>query len=113
MFAMDISPVHDSSQISQTVERLEVEPVNAAKNRKPLYQARKKIFPKRAEGRFRRFKWIVMLLTLGIYYLTRPIKPSSSIWQAAASISSSSKYGRRNSSTSPDCLSWPVSASSW
>jgi cytochrome c oxidase accessory protein FixG len=70
MFAMDISPVHDSSQISQTVERLEVEPVNAAKNRKPLYQARKKIFPKRAEGHFRRFKWIVMLLTLGIYYLT-------------------------------------------
>ncbi|WP_454856707.1 cytochrome c oxidase accessory protein CcoG [Rhizobium binxianense] len=46
-----------------------VEPVNAARNRKPLYQARKKIFPKRAEGRFRRFKWIVMLITLGIYYL--------------------------------------------
>ncbi|HEV7433514.1 MAG TPA: cytochrome c oxidase accessory protein CcoG [Pseudorhizobium sp.] len=36
----------------------------------PLYEARKKIFPKRAEGRFRRFKWLVMLITLGIYYLT-------------------------------------------
>jgi cytochrome c oxidase accessory protein FixG len=36
----------------------------------PLYAARKKIFPKRAEGRFRRFKWLVMLVTLGIYYLT-------------------------------------------
>jgi cytochrome c oxidase accessory protein FixG len=35
-----------------------------------LYEARRKIFPKRAEGRFRRFKWLVMLLTLGIYYLT-------------------------------------------
>lgn len=35
-----------------------------------LYEARKKIFPKRAEGRFRRFKWLVMLITLGIYYLT-------------------------------------------
>ncbi|MFN7104156.1 MAG: cytochrome c oxidase accessory protein CcoG [Pseudorhizobium sp.] len=36
----------------------------------PLYESRKKIFPKRAEGRFRRFKWIVMLITLGIYYIT-------------------------------------------
>ncbi|MCF3640097.1 cytochrome c oxidase accessory protein CcoG [Rhizobium sp. TRM95111] len=52
------------------VERLEAEPVNSARLRKPLYEKRKKIFPKRAEGQFRRFKWIVMLITLGIYYLT-------------------------------------------
>ncbi|QXC51860.1 cytochrome c oxidase accessory protein CcoG [Agrobacterium salinitolerans] len=58
----------DSPQ--QPVERLEAEAVNSAKTRKPLYEARKKIFPKRAEGRFRRFKWLVMLVTLGIYYLT-------------------------------------------
>lgn len=58
----------DSPQ--QPVERLEAEAVNSAKTRKPLYEARKKIFPKRAEGRFRRFKWLVMLITLGIYYLT-------------------------------------------
>lgn len=36
----------------------------------PLYAKREKIFPKRAEGRFRRLKWIVMAATLGIYYLT-------------------------------------------
>ncbi|MBP1882243.1 cytochrome c oxidase accessory protein CcoG [Sinorhizobium mexicanum] len=53
-----------------SVERLEAEPVNAAHKRKPLYEKRRKIFPKRAEGRFRRFKWLVMLVTLGIYYLT-------------------------------------------
>ncbi|MDS7597050.1 cytochrome c oxidase accessory protein CcoG [Agrobacterium tumefaciens] len=53
-----------------SVERLEAEAVNSAKVRKPLYEARRKIFPKRAEGRFRRFKWLVMLVTLGIYYLT-------------------------------------------
>lgn len=35
-----------------------------------LYEARKKIFPKRAEGRFRRFKWLIMAITLGIYYIT-------------------------------------------
>ncbi len=52
------------------VERLEAEPVNSAKVRKPLYEARKKIHPKRASGRFRQFKWLVMLVTLGIYYLT-------------------------------------------
>ncbi len=52
------------------IERLEAEAVNAAWKRKPLYEARKKIFPKRAEGTYRRFKWLVMLVTLGIYYIT-------------------------------------------
>jgi cytochrome c oxidase accessory protein FixG len=51
------------------VERLEAAPVNAARVRQPLYAARKKIHPKRAEGRFRQFKWLVMAITLGIYYL--------------------------------------------
>ncbi|MCO6186185.1 cytochrome c oxidase accessory protein CcoG [Rhizobium sp. L1K21] len=55
---------------SEEVVRHDAEPVNSAKVRKPLYEARKKIFPKRAEGRFRQFKWIVMLVTLGIYYIT-------------------------------------------
>ncbi|WP_419695611.1 cytochrome c oxidase accessory protein CcoG [Mesorhizobium muleiense] len=52
------------------VERLEAEAVNSAKVRQPLYAQRKKIFPKRASGSFRRFKWLVMAITLGIYYLT-------------------------------------------
>ena len=52
------------------IERLEAEAVNSAKVRQPLYAPRKKIFPKRASGSFRRFKWLVMVITLGIYYLT-------------------------------------------
>lgn len=52
------------------VDRLEAEPVNSAKSRQPLYASRKKIFPKRASGSFRRFKWLIMAITLGIYYLT-------------------------------------------
>ncbi len=52
------------------IETFDATAVNSARIRQPLYAARKKIFPKRAEGRFRRFKWIVMLITLGIYYLT-------------------------------------------
>jgi cytochrome c oxidase accessory protein FixG len=54
---------------AENIERLQAEPVNAARLRQPLYAARKKIFPKRAEGYFRQFKWLVMLVTLGIYYL--------------------------------------------
>ncbi|MEQ1901476.1 MAG: cytochrome c oxidase accessory protein CcoG [Devosia sp.] len=51
-------------------ERFDVEPVNSPKQRQPLYAPRKKIFPKRASGAFRRFKWLMMLITLGIYYVT-------------------------------------------
>lgn len=53
----------------EEIERLDASAVNAAKIRQPLYAARKKIHPKRADGAFRRFKWIVMAITLGIYYL--------------------------------------------
>jgi cytochrome c oxidase accessory protein FixG len=62
---MDLFTAPDPSDVDQ----VNAEPVNARRNRQPLYAARKKVFPKRAEGWFRRFKWIVMLITLGIYYL--------------------------------------------
>ena len=35
-----------------------------------LYAAREPVFPKRVYGKFRNLKWGVMLVTLGIYYLT-------------------------------------------
>jgi len=35
----------------------------------PLYAARKKVYPQRVTGTFRRIKWAVLLVTLGIYYL--------------------------------------------
>ncbi|SDN75954.1 cytochrome c oxidase accessory protein FixG [Lutimaribacter pacificus] len=35
-----------------------------------LYAAREPIFPKRVSGKFRNLKWIIMAITLGIYYLT-------------------------------------------
>jgi cytochrome c oxidase accessory protein FixG len=34
----------------------------------PLYAARRKIYPQRVSGTYRRIKWIVLLVTLGIYY---------------------------------------------
>ncbi|HMB78298.1 MAG TPA: cytochrome c oxidase accessory protein CcoG [Kiloniellaceae bacterium] len=50
-----------------TVEQLDVKPVNA-KEQRSLYAKRVKVHPKRASGTFRRIKWIVMAVTLGIYY---------------------------------------------
>jgi len=35
-----------------------------------LYEKRKAVFPKAVDGRFRRFKWLVMAVTLTIYYGT-------------------------------------------
>lgn len=36
----------------------------------PLYEKRRSVFPKAVRGRFRSFKWIVMAVTLTIYYVT-------------------------------------------
>jgi cytochrome c oxidase accessory protein FixG len=49
------------------VETIDVEAVNKGEHRS-LYKAREKIHPKRASGDFRRLKWIIMGLTLSIYY---------------------------------------------
>ena len=35
-----------------------------------LYEKRKAVYPRQIDGRFRRFKWLVMAVTLTIYYLT-------------------------------------------
>lgn len=60
----------DESFSSDQTDRYDVEPVNSPKQRQPLYAPHKKIFPKRASGTFRRFKWLMMLITLSIYYVT-------------------------------------------
>ncbi len=36
----------------------------------PLYAPRRKIYPQSVHGTFRRIKWAVLLVTLGIYYIT-------------------------------------------
>ncbi|WP_435311166.1 cytochrome c oxidase accessory protein CcoG [Primorskyibacter sedentarius] len=35
-----------------------------------LYAAREPIFPRRVSGKFRNLKWVIMIVTLGVYYLT-------------------------------------------
>ena len=56
------------AEIAKSIERVDIEAVNS-KEVRSLYEARKKIYPKKAKGKFRRFKWLVMLATLGIYYI--------------------------------------------
>jgi cytochrome c oxidase accessory protein FixG len=54
------------------IDRDEARAVNAGAKAKgiSLYAAREKIFPKAVSGDFRRLKWLVLAVTLGIYYLT-------------------------------------------
>ncbi len=50
------------------IARADAEAVNARETR-PLYASREPIYPKLVRGTFRRVKWAVMVVTLGIYYL--------------------------------------------
>src|SRR4051812_49799914 len=36
----------------------------------PLFEKRRKVFPKAVDGIFRRLKWAIMVATLAIYYVT-------------------------------------------
>lgn len=52
---------------------IEADPIVKAKPPQPtpkLYEKRTAVHNKRIDGPFRRFKWLVMLVTLGIYYIT-------------------------------------------
>lgn len=54
-------------EVAPGIVRHDVEAVNAKKDR-GLYAERVAIHPKRARGTFRNLKWLVMALTLGVYY---------------------------------------------
>ena len=57
-----------AKEAAQGVERIDVEAVNRKVDRQ-LYAGRAKIYAKRARGTFRNLKWLVMALTMGVYYL--------------------------------------------
>jgi len=44
--------------------------MSATEEPQKLYAAREPVFPKRVSGKFRNLKWIIMIITLGIYYIT-------------------------------------------
>ncbi len=56
-----------SGEAAPGISTIDVAAVNRKEDRQ-LYAVRQKIHPRRARGTFRRLKWIVMIVTLGIYY---------------------------------------------
>lgn len=54
--------------------------VNSEQNRS-LYASRVKIYPKLVHGRYRLIKWIVMAVTLTIYYVTPWIRWDRGPWR--------------------------------
>ncbi len=53
---------------SYGIETIDVKAVNRREDRS-LYASRQKIYAKLAHGTFRKLKWVLMAITLGIYYL--------------------------------------------
>ncbi len=71
MAQLSMTTMHQTFTVAEAapgIQQSDVEAVNAKVNR-PLYAGREPIYPKRARGKFRRIKWGVMAVTLGIYYL--------------------------------------------
>ena len=60
----DASP----AKAHEKVDRHDVEAVNSAASRS-LYVSRQAIHPKLVHGTFRNIKWVMMTITLGIYYI--------------------------------------------
>ena len=57
-----------ATEAAPGIARIDVDAVSSKASRS-LYTSRQKIYPKLAHGTFRSVKWLVMLVTLGIYYL--------------------------------------------
>lgn len=57
-----------SAKAHENVDRHDVEAVNSAASRS-LYVSRQAIHPKLVHGTFRNIKWVMMAITLGIYYI--------------------------------------------
>jgi cytochrome c oxidase accessory protein FixG len=66
--AADIEPVKLAMEAAPGIGRIDVKAV-ASKEARATYAARQTIYPKLAHGTFRKVKWAVMAVTLGIYYL--------------------------------------------
>jgi cytochrome c oxidase accessory protein FixG len=58
----------EPAEAAPGVARIDVDAVSS-KERRTYYASRQTIYPKRARGTFRTIKWVVMAVTLGIYYL--------------------------------------------
>ncbi len=65
--AAEIVPETPAAEAAPGIERVDVSVVPKAARK--IYAARQAIYPRLAHGTFRKIKWAVMAMTLGIYYL--------------------------------------------
>ena len=61
--------MNDTAVTTPEVERIDVKAVDHGKT-PSLYKKHEKIHPKRVNGTYRALKWWIMIVTLGIYYVT-------------------------------------------
>ncbi len=64
----NLKPADFINEAAPGVERHDVAAINR-RDRRELYAARQKVYPRLAHGRFRNIKWAVMAITLSVYYL--------------------------------------------
>ena len=64
----NLKPADFINEAAPGVEKHDVAAINR-KDRRELYAARQKVYPRLAHGRFRNIKWLVMAITLSIYYV--------------------------------------------
>ena len=67
--ALDIAPDTGAAEAAPGIARVDVTVKTRAERAARTYVSREKIYPKLAHGTFRKIKWAVMAVTLGIYYL--------------------------------------------
>jgi cytochrome c oxidase accessory protein FixG len=67
--AADIAPDTSATEAAPGIARVDVTIATKAERDALTYASRQKIYPKLAHGKFRKIKWAVMAVTLGIYYL--------------------------------------------
>lgn len=65
---MDVMYI-DRKVNAERAERADPDAIAEFEAEQPLYAASKKVYPQSVKGTFRRIKWAVLLVTLGIYYL--------------------------------------------
>ncbi|GAB4127075.1 MAG: cytochrome c oxidase accessory protein CcoG [Rhodothalassiaceae bacterium] len=68
--AMDATPRGPQVARPGPVRRPPKNPLPPQPREGALYASRVKIHPRRVDGLYRRIKWLVMIVTLGVYYLT-------------------------------------------
>ena len=61
--------LEEPEHVVPTAENVRVEVEPTRDKRPSLYKRRTKIYPRKAKGTFRNLKWVIMAVTLSIYYL--------------------------------------------